>query len=444
MVGMALPQMSAIVAPGGGWCLDVDQCTHVLAADATIFSHDGPHPAVTDSRTTIPRVPELRRVLTFWPLLLYGLAVIVGAGIYVAIGAVIARAGAAAPLSFLLAGVAAGLTGLCYAELAGRFPEASGGVAYVRHGFGSDRLAQLTGAAMTIAVAIAAASIARGAVHYLAVLLPLAAPLLTTILVVGFTGIACLGVRESVGLAAALSVIEIAGLLAATAAGVLAAPQYHMAGIWPADVAGWRGVLAGAFIAFFAFIGFETLANLAEEVKDPKRTVPRGILGAVAASVVLYVAVASAAVLADSTAGNPLLDLFEGAGASVFASIASIAVANGVLVEIVMLARLFYGMASKGQLPGMFGRVDPHTHAPTIATMAAGAIVLVTALLVPFEQLLVLTNAVTLGVFALIDMALWRVQQREPVVEGDFAIPHWVPPLAALLAIVLMLAEILV
>jgi amino acid transporter len=390
------------------------------------------------------RIPELRRVLTLWPLVLYGLAVIVGAGIYVALGAVIRRAGAAAPLSFLFAGIAAGLTGLCYAELAGRFPEASGGVAFVRRGFDSDRLAQLTGAAMTFGVAIAAASITRGAVHYLTVLLPLPAPLLTVLVVVGFTAIACLGVRESVGLAAVLSTIEIAGLLAAMAAGLLAAPEYHMAGMWPVGAAEWGGVLAGAFIAFFAFIGFETIANLAEEVKDPTRTMPRGILGAIAASVVLYVAVASAAALADSTSDSPLLDLFEGAGASVFAVVGSIAVANGVLVEIVMLARLFYGMARNGELPSILEQVGARTRAPTIATILAGTIVLAAALLIPFEQLLVLTNAVTLAVFALVDTALWRVHRREPVATDRFTIPGWVPPLAALLAVVLMLAEFLV
>jgi len=85
--------------------------------------------------------PTLRRVLTFWPLVFYGLEVIVDAGIYVAIGAVMAHAGATAPLSFLFAGIAAAATGLCYAELASRFPEASGAVSYVRHCFGSKRLA---------------------------------------------------------------------------------------------------------------------------------------------------------------------------------------------------------------------------------------------------------------------------------------------------------------
>jgi len=210
--------------------------------------------------------PSLRRVLTFWPLVFYGLAVIVGAGIYVALGAVVRRAGEAAPLSFFLAGVAAGLTGLCYAELAGRFPEASGGVAYVRRGFGSDRLAQLVGAMIAASVAIAAASIALGAVHYLVILIPVAPALLIVAMVGGFTLIATLGVRESVGLAAVMGVLEIVGLIAATVSGLLIAPDFHLGGLWPGDLAAWRGVVAGAFIAFFAFIGFETLANLAEEV----------------------------------------------------------------------------------------------------------------------------------------------------------------------------------
>ncbi len=386
---------------------------------------------------------ELRRVLTFWPLVFYGLAVIVGAGIYVALGAVIHRAGEAAPLSFLLAGVAAGLTGMCYAEFAGRFPEASGGVAYVRHGFGSNRLAQLTGAAIALAVAISAAAIAHGAVQYLAVLLPVGPTLLIVALIGGFTAIASLGVRESVGLAAGLGVIEIAGLIAATAAGLGAATEFRLAGLSPADLAGWQGAFAGAFIAFFAFIGFETMANLAEEVKDPQRTVPRGMLGAIAVSVLLYVAVATAAVLANGRPGNPLLGLFEGSHASVFAAIGSIAVANGVLVQIVMLARLFYGMARNSELPAFLGGVSQRTQAPVPATMAAGAIVLAVALLFPFERLLAWTNAITLGVFALVDLALWRLHQRRPTPSAGFTAPGWVPPLAALLAIALMAAELL-
>lgn len=394
--------------------------------------------AGTDAPTTL-----LRRVLTFWPLVFYGLAVIVGAGIYVALGAVVRRAGEAAPLSFLLAGLAAGLTGLCYAELAGRFPEASGGVAYVRHGYGSNRLAQIVGAMIAASVAIAAASIALGSVHYLVILVPIAQPVMIVAMVVGFTLVAMRGVRESVGLAAVMGVLEIGGLIAATVNGLLIAPDFNLGGIWPSGFQAWRGVVAGAFIAFFAFIGFETLANLAEEVKEPQRTMPRGIVTAIAISVVIYVAVATATVLADRQGETPLLDLFEGQSATVFAAIGGIAVANGVLVQIVMLGRLFYGMARNGELPEVLGVVHPRTATPMRATLLAGAIILTIALLVPFEHLLLAANAMALSVFMLVDIALLRVHRRGPPMPGAFSIPHWIPYAAALLSAALLLAAMI-
>ena len=371
----------------------------------------------------------------------YGLGVIVGAGIYVAVGAVMERAGPAAPLSFILAGLAATLTGLCYAELGGRFPEASGGVSYVRHGFGSDRLARLVGLAMTLAVAVAAASIARGTAQYLGVLLPWPEPVLITLIILGFTGIAVIGVRESVGIAAVMGLIEILGLVIATAAGLIAAPDFDLGPMLPTSVAGWNGVVGGAFLAFFAFIGFETLANLAEEVKEPHRTVPRGIMGAVGISVVLYVAVVSAIVLSGKTGAHPLLMLFPGMGAPFFAAIGVIAVANGVLVQIVMLARLFYGMAAQGQLPAGLGAVHARTQTPVRATVLGGAIILVMALFVPFTHLLVMANMVTLGIFVLVDLALWRVQRRLGPGQG-FSVPRWVPLAAAALCLGLMAAQL--
>jgi basic amino acid/polyamine antiporter, APA family len=386
--------------------------------------------------------PELRRILTALPLLFYGLGVIVGAGIYVAIGAVIARAGAAAPLAFLLAGVAAGATGLCYAELAGRFPEASGGVAYVRHAFGPGLVPAMAAIGTTLAVAISAASIARGAAHYIGVFLPLPGGVLAGGLVALFTAVAALGVRESVGLAAVMGAMEIAGLLVATLVGVAAAPEFHAAGMVPAGWEGWRGVFAGAFIAFFAFIGFETLANLAEETLDARRIVPLVIVGSIAASLALYLGVSIAAVLADSGADAPLLDLFGGPGGDAFALLGAVAVSNGVLVQVIMLARLFYGMAGNHQLPAVLARVHPRTRTPVPATLVAGGLVLAGIALASFDQLLVLANAATLLLFALVDLSLWRVQRHAPAGAGRFAAPRWMPPLAAALALLLLLAEL--
>jgi amino acid transporter len=384
---------------------------------------------------------SLPRVIGLWPFVFYGLGVIVGAGIYVAIGDVVSRAGDAAPVSFLLAGVTALFTGLCYAELAGRFPDAAGGASYVGRGFGSRRLAQVVGLLTTVSVAIAAASIAGGAVRYVTPLVAIPAPLIVTVLVVGFTVIAASGVRASVGLAAIIGVLEIGGLIVAIATGFLAAPDLDLAGLWPANSGAWQGALAGAFIAFFAFIGFETMANLGEEVRRPKRILPLGIILAVAASIILYVAVAAAAVLSGRSGDVPLLSLFEGRAVSGFALVGAIAISNGVLVEIVMLARLFYGLASRGELPAALAKVDARTRTPVIATVAAGAIILATALVLPFQQLLMLANASTLVIFVLVDLALWRVHRTSPATAGGFAAPRWVPPVGAALAAILLAAE---
>jgi APA family basic amino acid/polyamine antiporter len=383
----------------------------------------------------------LRRSLTLGPLLFYGLAVIVGAGIYVAVGSVVGRAGGAAPVSFLLAGIAAGMTGLCYAELASRFPEASGAAAYVREGFGSDRAAQATGMALTLAVAIAAASIASGAVQYLSLLVGLPPAALIVLLVVTFTLVAIAGVRESIGFAAVVGAIEILGLLVAARAGFLAAPSIDLGAMLPDSLVAWQGTLAGAFIAFFAFIGFESLVNMAEEAKDPRRTIPCSIVGSVVIATLLYVLVAAALVSASRGGHSSLIDLFRGSHATLFATVGALAIANGVLVEIVMLSRLFYGMARRRQIPAWLGRVHPRTRTPVAATALAGGIVLATALLIPFEKLLALANALTLGIFVVVDLALWRIQRRQPAGDGVFSVPRWVPPAAAALAIGLILAE---
>jgi amino acid transporter len=110
-------------------------------------------------------------------------------------------------------------------------------------------------------------------------------------------------------------------------------------------------------------------------------------------------------------------------------------VANGVLVQIVMLARLFYGMADLGRLPAALARIHPRTQTPLLATIAAGAIVLAAALLASFEGLLLAANALTLAIFALVAAALWRIKRRMPPAADAFVVPAWVPPVAAIVSL---------
>ena len=386
---------------------------------------------------------HLRRVLTFWPLLFYGLGVIVGAGIYVALGEVIARAGSAAPLSFLIAGICAALSGLCYAELAGRYPEAAGATAYVQKAFGSNALGLFVGAATTIAAAVSAAAIAHGAVSYIDEFLPLPPTLVAVLLIVSFGALSSYGVRASVSIAAMLGALELVGLLAAFGMGMYRADYGSLSGRYDSGfLDNWGGVAKGAFIAFFAYVGFETLANMAEEVKEPEKTVPRTILAAVAMSLVIYFAVSLSVVLGGATGENPLSSLFEGHWALTFSILVFFTIANGTLVQINMLSRLFYGMANLGELPKALARVNRKTGTPIHATVLTTAIILVASVFLDFKTLLTIVNYLTLGIFIMVDLALMQLQ-RKPEQKNLFRVPRWIPPLAVILSATMILAEII-
>jgi APA family basic amino acid/polyamine antiporter len=397
--------------------------------------------------------PALRRVLGTPLLVFYGLGVIIGAGIYVLVGSVVAVAGHAAPWSFVLAGVLAGLTGLCYAELAVRFPEAAGAAAYVKEAFGSDRLSQLTGLAVAAVVVVSTASIARGSVGYIQVFLSWPDPAIAGGLVLLFTAVACLGVRESVGLAAAMTAVEIGGLLLVVAAGgpALRALPQRIGELLPAlDPGALAGVAVGAFLAFFAFIGFENLANMAEEARRPERSLPRAILISLGLSTLLYALVTAVTILAIpheelAASSAPLLLVAEEAAwfsSDLFAAIALIAVANGVLIELVMLGRLLYGMTRRGWLPSWLGAVHPRLRTPIPATLCGGAAVFALTVAVPFLHLVAVTSTITLLVFALVNLALWRLQRRQPR-DAGFRVPQFIPPMAAVANLALAVAQFL-
>jgi amino acid transporter len=412
------------------------------------ISEPGRGPSVTAAQA-----PVLRRVLGTPLLVFYGLGVIIGAGIYVLVGSVVGAAGTAAPWAFILAGILAGLTGLSYAELAVRFPEAAGAAAYVKEAFGSDRLSQLVGLAVAAAVIMSTASIARGGVGYFQVFASWPDAFIAGGIVLLFAVIACLGVRDSVGVAAAMTLIEIGGLLLVIVAGwpALQSLPERIGELMPADPVAIAGVAAGAFLAFFAFIGFENLANMAEEAVAPERNLPRSILISLGLSTLLYVAVTAVTILSlaiDEVASSsaPLLLVAARApwfSSHLFAAIALVAVANGVLIELVMLARLLYGMARRGWLPRRLGNVNERWSTPVLATIVAGGAVFVLTVALPFVSLVAVTSTMTLLVFATVNVALWHLQRRQPRRVG-FRAPRFVPPLAAIANVALAIVQFLV
>lgn len=395
--------------------------------------------------------PTLHRGLGLTLVLAYGLGTIIGAGIYVAVGQVAGAAGEAAPVAFLLAGTVAALTGLSYAEFAARHPEAAGAAAYVQAAFGRPWLARATGAAVALAAMVAAASIARGGAGYLEALADVPMPIGAGAIVLVLTLLACRGVVESVTVAAVITAVEIGGLLVVVAAGAPDVPAYLAASELRTHVLA-PGLLAGAFVAFFAFIGFETMANMAEETRDVAVVLPRAIVLAIAISAALYATVALAAVAAVShgaleTSPVALCRVLEARGwpcGAAFQSVALTATLNGVLVEIIMLARLAYGMANRGWLPAWFARIEPKRRVPANATLAGGAAVLALAMGLDFGPLVAITSALTLGVFALVNAGLWVVQRRDPRANLALKAPRWVPVAGAISCVALIAAAFLV
>lgn len=393
-------------------------------------------------RTNNIRNDQLRRVLTFWPLLFYGLGVIIGTGIYVALGEVIFRAGSAAPLSFLIAGICAALTGLCYAELAARYPEAAGAAAYVQKAFNSEAMGLVVGAATTIAVAVSAAAIAHGAASYVDELLPLSQEFIVGLLIISFGILSCYGVKASVSVAAILGALELIGLAAAFGMGLYRSEEISVGQFDAHALTNFSGIVAGAFVAFFAYVGFETLANMAEEVRDPERTVPQTILVSVGISLLVYFAVSVSVVLGGAVGDSPLASLFKGHWAVLFSLLVFFTIANGTLVQVNMLSRLFYGMAKLGDLPKWLGTVNRRTGTPIQATILATVIILIASMAFNFKTLLTIVNFLTLGIFIAVDLALLKLNAQKASTTA-FHVPLWIPPLAIALSFGMIVAEII-
>lgn len=406
--------------------------------------------------TMEPRTPRddedgpLRRALGEPAMVLFGLGTIVGAGIYVLIGEIAGQAGSWAPLSFLLASLVAALTGLSYSELVARHPRSAGEAAYVRAAFDRAWLEQAVGWAVVATGLVSAATLARGFAGYFTQLVPVPASLAITALVGVATLVAVVGVRLSVGAAVVITVVELLGLAAVVAAAADGWTDPGRWAVWEAGLAdpSWSGIAAGAFLAFYAFIGFEDMVNMAEEVRDVRRTLPRAILLAIAVSTALYLVVALVAVVtippaALAKSDAPLSVLVTGSSwlsPDLIAGISLLAISNGVLVQFLMGPRVIYGLSRRQGSLSWLGRVSPRRQTPMRATWVFAAAALFFALALPLARLAQITSAIILVVFLLVNAALIRLRRTEPF--DGFRVPAAIPYLAAVSCALLLLAQL--
>lgn len=380
---------------------------------------------------------HLKRRIGLGLLTAYGVGVMVGAGIYVLVGAIAGKAGVWAPVSFLIAGLIAAPAALSYAEFSTRLPEAAGEAAYVAQGLRSPALALLVGLGIVASGTISAGAVLRGGAGYLADGFGVDPTAGVLLLGIGLTAVAVVGVLESLAFAAVFTAVELLGLLLVVWAGFTATPSAD----WTAPAAPvWSGIGVAAVLAFFAFIGFEDIVNMAEETRDPTRTLPRAILISLAITATIYALVAWAAVRAVplgqlAASDSPLALVWQisrGGNAAFLSAIAVFAALNGVLAQIVMAARVLFGLGRRTPALAIFHHAHPRFGTPVAATLLIGTLVILAALFVRLTTLAEMTSAILLGVFTLVNLALILEKRREP--DAPFRTPFWVPVAGAILS----------
>lgn len=371
--------------------------------------------------------PALRRRLGPWAVSLSGIGIILGAGIYVLVGAAAGEAGNGVWIAFLVGALVAGPTGLCFAELAAMFPEAGAAAAYAREALGV-RVAFLTGWLDIAVSTVGAAAVAIGFGGYLDDVWDVGvAPIAVGVLLVCGV-IAYIGVRETVAVAVVFALLETSGLVVVIAIGL---PELGAINLLEVEN-GVTGVLGAASLVYFAYQGFEEIATLSEETIEPERNIPRAIVVAVIVTSTLYILVAMAAVAMlpwDQLAENeaPLAAAVEAMGrervADAISAIALFATFNTVLLLLATGARITYGMAQRRLMPAALGRVSARRRTPWVATVVLTALAISLAATGDIGFVAQVTNFSVFGLFAIVSVSVIVLRRTRPRAPRPFRLP---------------------
>lgn len=404
----------------------------------------------------------LNRTLGGWQVLFYGLGSMLGAGVYALIGRAAENLGNSVWLAFLVAMVAAMLTGLSYACVGSRYARA-GGAAYVTHrALDKPWLSYIVGIAVMMSGLTSMATGSQAIAENLAKASGMDLPIkLTAIALVFLVGcIIYRGIRESMWANIVCTVVEASGLLFIIAVGMKYWGSVNYLESAGDTVAGGPGsgitmalVMQGAVLTFYSFIGFEDILNVSEEVKDPKRNVPFGLIGAMILATLIYMAVAITAVsvvpwreLAASK--TPLMEVahraapwFKGVD-GVYIGITIFAIGNTALLNYLMGSRLLYGMSRQGLLPKILGKVHPIRRTPHVAVAVLFFIVAGLILNGNVKQLAESTVLLLLTVFTVVNISLVMLKLRKGEERGGFEVPVIVPALGALVCGTLIITRL--
>ena len=422
---------------------------------------------------------SLRRSLGPLNLTALGVGSIIGTGIFVLTGTAASQhAGPALVLSMMIAGVGCALAGLCYAELAAMIPVAGSAYTYAYASVG-ELVAWIIGWDLVLEYALSGATVAVGWSGYfvsflrdLGLALPPAltaapgttvptadgmvagvfnVPAAAIILLV--TALLTVGIRQSANTNTALVAIKSMVLVVFVVAGVAYVQRDNLTPFVPPNTGefgafGWSGVLRGAAVMFFAYIGFDAVSTAAQESRRPQRDLPIGILASLAICTVLYIAVAIVLIgivpYRELNVADPLAVGIDRTGLTWLSPVIKVSALFGlfstILVQLLGQTRIFYSMSRDGLLPGLFGRVHPRWRTPHVSTLLVGAIVAVAAGLFPIDALSQLVSIGTLFAFVLVCVGIVVLRRTAPDVPRAFRTPWvpWVPAAGALVCLAQM------
>ena len=399
---------------------------------------------MTDQAAPPTHEPDtrLRRAVTGRLLFLFILGDVLGAGVYALAGQVAAEVGGAIWVPLLVALLLALLTAASYAELATKYPRAGGSAVYAERAFRQPVVAFLVGFCMLAAGVTSAAGLALAfAGDYLGVFLDVPATPAAVVFLLLVALLNARGIRESLGANVVMTLVEVSGLVLVVVLGALVLGRgdgdlgrtvEFTPGVAPASA-----VLAAALLAYYSFVGFETSANLVEEVRDVRRVYPRALFGSLLAAGAVYVLVGLAASIVlppDELAASsgPLLEVVRAADAGVpdwlFSAVALIAVANGALLTMIMASRMAYGMAEQRLLPAVLGRVLPNRRTPWVAIAVTTVVAMGLSLVGDLTTLASTVVLLLLFVFLSTNTAV-LVLRRDPVEAEHYRAPTVLPVL---------------
>ncbi len=418
----------------------------------------------------------LRRALGPLNLTTLGIGAIIGAGIFVLTGTAAAQyAGPAIVYSFILAGVGCLFAGLCYAEFAAMIPISGSAYTYGYATLG-EFMAWIIGWDLILEYLFGAATVAVGWSGYFSAFMkelgvnlpaqltnsPLAYSggeftstgallnLPAMFLIILMTALLVIGIRESARFNNIIVIIKLAIVLLVIGFGFMYVNKANWTPFIPPNTGefgqfGWSGIVRGAGVIFFAYIGFDAVSTAAQEAKNPQRDMPIGILGSLAVCTLLYILMALVMTgLANYTELNvphPVFVAIDNAGPSLawlgpIVNIGAIAgLASVVLVMLMAQPRIFFAMSRDGLLPPVFGKVHPKYRTPHITTMLTGAVAAVVAGIFPIGILGELVSIGTLLAFVIVSAGILVLRYREPNLPRPFRTP--LVPIVPILAILI-------